>query len=380
MKKKELANTGITLIALVVTIIVLLILAGISIAMLSGNNGILKQVTEARTNTERESIIEQAKIDVLAYQTDNQSGKIGKDQLKNVLDTYFKDVPTEEDLPDGEDLLNLELTTLDRFGTYTIKVFEIYNGDILGGLDSTGNIRITDFLIAGTTVTDVPLPSSDYEKVVGTEIGNSYVARGKTGTEYEGDEFVWVPVDKNQQFIIKIEGSGDITSVILTNPVGDTKILVNNVKAPKSITGISPIIEEKIYNGEYKITVIPEVGEPIEKKIDVHSLYAFDVGLYLECFKAINGENYEEIIQTYYGGIKGLISGLWESEENYASSVEQNGGFWIGRYEASYKDGKPASVVSTATRGGSRFSPDPLTNGMLWWIPRNRCIKCGKKL
>lgn len=38
---------GITLIALVITIIVLLILAGISIVMLTGENGLLKRATEA---------------------------------------------------------------------------------------------------------------------------------------------------------------------------------------------------------------------------------------------------------------------------------------------------------------------------------------------
>lgn len=38
-KTKE--NLGITLIALVITIIVLLILAGVSVAMLTGNSGIL---------------------------------------------------------------------------------------------------------------------------------------------------------------------------------------------------------------------------------------------------------------------------------------------------------------------------------------------------
>ena len=38
---------GITLIALVITIIVLLILAGISIATLTGENGILKKATVA---------------------------------------------------------------------------------------------------------------------------------------------------------------------------------------------------------------------------------------------------------------------------------------------------------------------------------------------
>ena len=45
IKKKE---NGITLIALVITIIVLLILAGVSIAMLTGDNGILTQAQNAK--------------------------------------------------------------------------------------------------------------------------------------------------------------------------------------------------------------------------------------------------------------------------------------------------------------------------------------------
>ena len=45
-------NKGITLIALVVTIIVLLILAGISIVMLTGQNGILNRAVEAKEKTE----------------------------------------------------------------------------------------------------------------------------------------------------------------------------------------------------------------------------------------------------------------------------------------------------------------------------------------
>ncbi len=45
-------NKGITLIALVVTIIVLLILAGISISMLTGQNGILTRAAESKVKTE----------------------------------------------------------------------------------------------------------------------------------------------------------------------------------------------------------------------------------------------------------------------------------------------------------------------------------------
>ena len=53
MRKTNLRKSkGITLIALVITIIVLLILAGVAISMLSGENGILTKAAEAKTKTE----------------------------------------------------------------------------------------------------------------------------------------------------------------------------------------------------------------------------------------------------------------------------------------------------------------------------------------
>lgn len=52
MKNNTKTSRGITLIALVVTIIVLLILAGISIQMLTGNNGILQRAGDAKGKTE----------------------------------------------------------------------------------------------------------------------------------------------------------------------------------------------------------------------------------------------------------------------------------------------------------------------------------------
>ena len=52
MTKRLNTSKGITLIALVITIIVLLILAGVAIAMLSGENGILRKAAESKTKTE----------------------------------------------------------------------------------------------------------------------------------------------------------------------------------------------------------------------------------------------------------------------------------------------------------------------------------------
>ena len=61
MKKQR--NRGITLIALVITIIVLLILAGVSIAMLTGENGILTQAQKAKTETENAQANEESILD-----------------------------------------------------------------------------------------------------------------------------------------------------------------------------------------------------------------------------------------------------------------------------------------------------------------------------
>lgn len=55
---------GITLIALVITIIVLLILAGVSIAMLTGQNGLLTKASNAKTETTQKEAEEVVKIAV----------------------------------------------------------------------------------------------------------------------------------------------------------------------------------------------------------------------------------------------------------------------------------------------------------------------------
>ena len=57
-------TNGITLIALVITIIVLLILAGISISMLSGDNSILSRASEAKNQTNEKSLKEEVQVAV----------------------------------------------------------------------------------------------------------------------------------------------------------------------------------------------------------------------------------------------------------------------------------------------------------------------------
>ena len=52
IKNRETKNSGITLMALVITIIILLILASISLSMLAGNNGVINHTISAKEKSE----------------------------------------------------------------------------------------------------------------------------------------------------------------------------------------------------------------------------------------------------------------------------------------------------------------------------------------
>ena len=89
MDKIKKQQKGITLIALVVTIIILLILAGVSIAMLTGNNGVLTQAKSAKENTRVGEVQEKVKLAAQAALTDNLGNGIEKEKFQEELNNMF---------------------------------------------------------------------------------------------------------------------------------------------------------------------------------------------------------------------------------------------------------------------------------------------------
>ena len=91
--KRERKQTGITLIALVITVIVLLILAGVTIAALSGDNGILTRAKEAKEKTEQaqkdeekilsemENMLENVNLDNVDLQDTNPAATIPENSI-----------------------------------------------------------------------------------------------------------------------------------------------------------------------------------------------------------------------------------------------------------------------------------------------------------
>lgn len=75
--KQFIAQKGITLIALVVTIVVLLILAGVSINLVLGDNGIISKSKESRDATRYGSIMDEYELYKASGYIDRQTGEAG---------------------------------------------------------------------------------------------------------------------------------------------------------------------------------------------------------------------------------------------------------------------------------------------------------------
>ena len=105
--KENLKNKskGITLIALVITIIVLLILAGVSIAMLTGQNGILTQAQNASEQSNKASEEEKVRLAATAALLKNNGESILQDNLEEELESYFNssDFSVEPKTVSGEE-------------------------------------------------------------------------------------------------------------------------------------------------------------------------------------------------------------------------------------------------------------------------------------
>ena len=95
MKNEIREKKGITLIALVITIIVLLILAGVTIATLTGDNGLLTKAGNAKVTNENGKIDEQIRLAYNEWKLRNETGETIK--LKKVIEDVLKQSYNEDD-------------------------------------------------------------------------------------------------------------------------------------------------------------------------------------------------------------------------------------------------------------------------------------------
>ncbi len=161
-------NKGITLIALVVTIIVLLILAGISIAMLTGQNGILNRTIEAQEKTGEEQTSELVKLSV-SDAISQGLGNLTDVNLKTALNNNIGDEKYEI----SGDAINGWILIVNG------KEFKI---------DSTGKIKETTTKLPTNKETTPYFPDDTFTLKEGD------LATGLVIKDANDNEYVWVEV------------------------------------------------------------------------------------------------------------------------------------------------------------------------------------------
>ena len=169
----------------ILNIIVLLILAGVSIAMLTGENGILNKATTAKQKTEQGTAEERVKLEVGG--SFGEDGKLDTDLLNENLRknidglTYNGKAITEKGVAEENRIDSLPATV--ELDGYEIIINE--NGS------ASTIIRMAEYQ---TEDTKPYLPGNDFSQVSGTTLDNGLVVTD--GTNY----WTWIEVPKTKVF------------------------------------------------------------------------------------------------------------------------------------------------------------------------------------
>ena len=320
------SKKGITLVALVVTIVVLLILAGVSINAVLGDNGIIKKANQAASVTKEAEVKEAINRTILEFYLTNDY---------KTLEDFLKAKVTEG---------KIDSVTKNADGTLTVKKGE-YSVTVENKTNSSGGSSS-----GGNTGEETQIPE--------IKIGEAKVVANSDGT-----------------------GSAitDAASVYLGNTL--------YITFAHSITGGTTVVDKTIpyavtKNGTYTFTVTGTVnGKSYTKNVsvtvnqfkDVYELTYSDGIVYMpEGFKIAKGSastvqsgiviedkdgnqfvwvpvatlaDYKRTWYTGHGTLSNYSEALPEDEK---TSVETYKGFYIGRYEAGDKENTEAKTLRSS--------------------------------
>lgn len=263
MRKK---NNGITLIALVITIIVLLILAGISIGMLTGENGILTKATQASEKYKIETAREKIQLAVQSYEMDKENTTLYEELSKVEGLSYIS--PNGEHKNEGPPYTIIvdgyEFIVQNREGTKALEV--IYKGEVTEkkeipevkidyDQEKIENLTIT---ITATTKDEEGLKQIIVSKkrVEGETIKYDVIAEENVAGK---ETTINVAIPANGQYVIQVVGQNDM--------VGQEEITIDNIV---NATIVATISGGEVIDNHVAITVR---GKNTEIPIETMELY-----------------------------------------------------------------------------------------------------------
>ena len=267
LKERLKTHKGITLIALVITIIVLLILAGVAIATLTGDNGIIAKAQQAKMQNDKAAAKE--KVDLAIAASFDETGKIDLGQLKNNLNNIDGINPKVGDLTDESFPLEVTVDEIkviikkDGNGNYStsfgddenlaqaptswVKTTKTdsnwysYNGDTVNAPKLVGKMTPIKYNLdlpsganktnkwANAITTDgsmwVWIPRYAYKITYYTD--SNYTTTSTTKTQYGKIDVAFVKYENGQNTFLNSTDSGTITTDPTSQGAGTTNWLVH---------------------------------------------------------------------------------------------------------------------------------------------------------
>ncbi len=392
MKNKKIA--GITLIALVITIIVLLILAGVSIATLTGQNGILSKATSAKAETNEAAARE--KVQLAAMSSFGQDGKFDSAIFQEEIERLGGNVVSADDEQivvevegfeatidaDTGEILNFESAKGVRpefnskqqlSGTKVIITVEVTNA--VGSVDSikitnvnkgteltgtvNGKIGTFETTLNGTYKIEVTATTDGVKKTATKTIEVNQIPV-EFSTAYGRVEIVWLNTSDQ---IIGTPNQPNLGNMTPVKWDGTTESTTNKSDASwynyKGKTGTEDNLEShwaNAKNGESYFVWIPRYAYRIvyyaNSSSDQITGYCDGDGI-----REVNGNVKQALSPTAKtvtsNGVKYIVHPAFR---NGTSNNFKNGewdkelsGIWVAKYEASHSDATASSAGSSAT-------------------------------
>ena len=345
MLKKE---KGITLIALVVTIAILLILAGISIGVLTGDNGIIDQAHTAKEDTEIASWEEQIDLAIIDAEKKHRNPSLDdvKEELKN------------------KGIIN-DYSQVDKDGVITTNE-PVY--EIAGKLDDYLPFTPGKFAEKNEEYTDES-SQEEYKTVTvpeGFKICEeaSKIDEGLVIEDKNGSQFVWIPVSD-------INDMAQCANVSVTS-LCDLELQGNELKCT---THNSTEIVGKLYikvaganSGTANTTYYPnaDLREP-----------AVVTGKSSGTGTSYDGSstNLSTIKENYT--TEEFLKDLKNQYKEMATSVAKYKGFYVGRYELGLEEDTPVSKNASTEENKNKVTTASADNEetKTWYGLYKKCLE-----
>ena len=318
---------GITLIALVVTIVVLLILAGVTINLLLDENGIIAKSKDARSGT-RASQVED---EVGMWKQHNFINK-ESNQAQESADTMLANLISRKLLTEDEIDRDQELITIKKKDGTIVK--EISYGNVTINISKTPATDKSGIVLLAVDVIGITIPNIDM----------------RNGNE-ELNNFVNSLSEDQKKEIIR---NGYIKVVNKQEPSANCTTFQDVLDWAKEQGDISEATEDAFWTG---------VASNVEGGIDgftsfiIEELYYNESTKMIECYTITNPDNEESNTYiatangTYTFKIQDIVTGKTYTKKVEVTNIDENAKYYVTNIKESDINNNTAKVITKlATR------------------------------